>query len=220
MTTPRLSPRKNQKFSGGFRGVSALEPEVTEFAEFYVVSDEIRRWSKSFRRRIPALCQCRGWCHGTERVWDDVSATYPIPLPFSCCQSQPHCVSTWQLRPMWRKFSYGRNNFQKLILTPETPSLTWLWLWWPMELCVCVSAYHGDGEGTKMEIFGERPNFIFGSSLSSFSFSFSLIGTHRTFIAGTRSLNEENLNNNLATGVPDSEILPGRHWVHKIEVSV
>jgi hypothetical protein len=30
LTTPRLSPRKNQKFSGGFRGVSALESEVTE----------------------------------------------------------------------------------------------------------------------------------------------------------------------------------------------
>ncbi len=36
--------------------MNAFEPEVTESAEFYVVSDEIRRWSKSFRRRIPALC--------------------------------------------------------------------------------------------------------------------------------------------------------------------
>jgi hypothetical protein len=44
MTTPRLSPRKKQNFSGGFRGVSALEPEVTESAEFYVVSGEFRRW--------------------------------------------------------------------------------------------------------------------------------------------------------------------------------
>jgi hypothetical protein len=31
---------------------------------------------KSFRRRMSALCQCRGWY--TERVWDDVAA--PIPL--------------------------------------------------------------------------------------------------------------------------------------------
>ena len=45
MTTLRLSSRKNKKFSRGFRGVSALEPEVTESAEFYAVSDEIRRWS-------------------------------------------------------------------------------------------------------------------------------------------------------------------------------
>ena len=45
MTTPRLSSRKEQKFSGGFRGVSPLESEVTESAEFYAVSDEIRRWS-------------------------------------------------------------------------------------------------------------------------------------------------------------------------------
>ena len=28
-----------------FRGVSALEPEVTESGEFYGVNDEIRRWS-------------------------------------------------------------------------------------------------------------------------------------------------------------------------------
>jgi len=30
LTTPRQSPRKKQKFSGGFRGVSALESEVFE----------------------------------------------------------------------------------------------------------------------------------------------------------------------------------------------
>ena len=45
LTTPRLSPRNRQKFSGGFRGVSVLEPQVTESAEFYAVSDEIHRWS-------------------------------------------------------------------------------------------------------------------------------------------------------------------------------
>ena len=45
LTTPRLSPRKKQKFSGGFCGVSALESEVTESAEFDAVSDEIRSWS-------------------------------------------------------------------------------------------------------------------------------------------------------------------------------
>ena len=45
LTTPRLSTRKKQKFSGGFRGVSALESEVTESAEFDAVIDEIRRWS-------------------------------------------------------------------------------------------------------------------------------------------------------------------------------
>ena len=28
------------------------------------------------------------------------------------------CV-TWQPRPMWNKFSHGRDNFQKLILTPD-----------------------------------------------------------------------------------------------------
>ena len=45
LTTPRMSPRKKQKISGGFRGVSALESEVTESAEFYAVSDEIHKWS-------------------------------------------------------------------------------------------------------------------------------------------------------------------------------
>ena len=45
LTTPRQSSRKKQKFSGGFRGVSVLESEVTETTEFHVVSDEIRRWS-------------------------------------------------------------------------------------------------------------------------------------------------------------------------------
>ena len=45
LTTPRQSPRKKQKFSGGFRGVSALESGVSEPAEVDPVSDEIRRWS-------------------------------------------------------------------------------------------------------------------------------------------------------------------------------
>ncbi len=45
LTTPRQSPRKNQKFSGGFRDVSVLESEVTEPDEVDTVSDEIRRWS-------------------------------------------------------------------------------------------------------------------------------------------------------------------------------
>ena len=45
LTTPRQTPRKKQKFSGGFRGVSALESEVTESGEVDAVSDEIRRWS-------------------------------------------------------------------------------------------------------------------------------------------------------------------------------
>ena len=40
LTTPRQSSRKNQKFSGVFRVVSDLEPEVTESGEFYVVNDE------------------------------------------------------------------------------------------------------------------------------------------------------------------------------------
>ena len=45
LTTPRQSPRKKQKFSGGFHGVSALESEVSEPGEVVSVSDEIRRWS-------------------------------------------------------------------------------------------------------------------------------------------------------------------------------
>jgi hypothetical protein len=43
--TPVASPPNKQKFSGGFRGVSGRGSEVTEFAEFDVVRDEIRRWS-------------------------------------------------------------------------------------------------------------------------------------------------------------------------------
>ena len=38
-TTPRQSTRKKQKFSGGFRGVSALETEVTVSVEVDAVSD-------------------------------------------------------------------------------------------------------------------------------------------------------------------------------------
>ena len=39
LTTPRQSPREKQKFSGGFRGVSALETEVTVSVEVDAVSD-------------------------------------------------------------------------------------------------------------------------------------------------------------------------------------
>ncbi len=42
LTTPRLWPRKKQRFSGGFRGASALESEVTQSVEFDAVIDEIR----------------------------------------------------------------------------------------------------------------------------------------------------------------------------------
>jgi hypothetical protein len=45
LTTSRQFPRKKKKFSGGFRGVSALESEVAESSEFHAFSDEIRRWS-------------------------------------------------------------------------------------------------------------------------------------------------------------------------------
>ena len=38
-TTPRLSSRKKKKFSRGFRGVSALETEVTVSVEVDAVSD-------------------------------------------------------------------------------------------------------------------------------------------------------------------------------------
>jgi hypothetical protein len=51
LTTPQRSPRKTQKWSGGssmLRGVSSLESEVTETADFDAVNDEIRRrWSLS-----------------------------------------------------------------------------------------------------------------------------------------------------------------------------
>jgi hypothetical protein len=36
---------KTHSFIRDVTGVSALEPEVTEYAEFYVVSDEIHKWS-------------------------------------------------------------------------------------------------------------------------------------------------------------------------------
>ncbi len=39
LTTPRQSSRKKQKFSGAFRGVSALESDVSESAEVDPVSD-------------------------------------------------------------------------------------------------------------------------------------------------------------------------------------
>ncbi len=43
LTTPRMSSHKNQKISGGLRGVSVLESEVTEPVDFDAVGDEIRR---------------------------------------------------------------------------------------------------------------------------------------------------------------------------------
>ena len=54
LTTPRQSSRKKLKFSGGFRGVGSLEPEVTESVEVDAVSDEIRRWSSLSEDE----CQC------------------------------------------------------------------------------------------------------------------------------------------------------------------
>ena len=54
LTTPRQSSQKKQKFSGGFRGVSVLESEVTESVEVDAVSDEIRRWSSLSEDE----CQC------------------------------------------------------------------------------------------------------------------------------------------------------------------
>ena len=48
------SPPKKQKFSEGFRGVSALESEASEPPEFDAVSDEIRRWSSLSEDE----CQC------------------------------------------------------------------------------------------------------------------------------------------------------------------
>ncbi len=52
--SPRQSSRKKKKFSGGFRGVSALESEVSEPVEVDPVSDEIRRWSNLSEDE----CQC------------------------------------------------------------------------------------------------------------------------------------------------------------------
>jgi hypothetical protein len=57
LTTPQRSSHKKQKWSGGssiFHGVSALEYEVTESADFDSVNDEIRRWSSLSEDE----CQC------------------------------------------------------------------------------------------------------------------------------------------------------------------
>ena len=49
---------------------------------------------KPFRRRMSAFCQCRGWY--TERGWDDVAATYPIPLAFPCFQADCLSPGRWE----------------------------------------------------------------------------------------------------------------------------
>ena len=70
MYTKFSSISANQKFSGGFRGTSVLESEVTESGEFDTVSDDIRRWSNlSERESVPVFCQNTGTlqteCHLT-----------------------------------------------------------------------------------------------------------------------------------------------------------
>ena len=87
MTTLRLSSRKKKKFSRGFRGVSALEPEVTESAEFYAVSDEIRRWSSLSEGECQHFVSAEdGVTVLNEFEMMCLSATYPIPLAFCCFQ--------------------------------------------------------------------------------------------------------------------------------------
>ena len=67
-----------------FRGVSALESEVTESPDFDVVIDEIRRWSSLPEDECQRFVSAEdGDGHGTERVEDDVAAPYPIPI--ECC---------------------------------------------------------------------------------------------------------------------------------------
>jgi hypothetical protein len=72
--------------------VSALEPEVTESAEFYAVSDEIRRWSSLSEGEFQLLVSAEdGVTVLNEFEMMCLSATYPIPLAFCCFQ--PDCVS-------------------------------------------------------------------------------------------------------------------------------
>ena len=52
-----------------------------------------------------------------------MSVSYVSYSPCILLFSTRLCV-TWQLRSMWRKFSYGRNNFQKLILILDPDTLT------------------------------------------------------------------------------------------------
>ena len=74
---------------------------------------------KSFRRRMPALRHVSRMVYWTSLRWCSSYVSYsPCILLFS----NRLCV-TWQLRPMWSKFSHGRDNFQKLIVT-QTPSLS------------------------------------------------------------------------------------------------
>ncbi len=94
--------------------VSTLESEVTASTEFDTVSDEIRVWSR-----------CQHCVSDEDGVLNEFRwcGNYVSYSPSILLFSIRLCV-TWQMRTMWNKFSHGRDNFQKLILT-QTPSLTW-----------------------------------------------------------------------------------------------
>ncbi len=70
--------------------------------------------------RMQVVCLCRGWC--TQRVWDDVTLTYHVPLAFFCFQAD--CVSPGRWDQCGASVPHGWDNFQKLILT-LTDSLSW-----------------------------------------------------------------------------------------------
>ena len=80
LRTPRQLPRKKKKFSGGFRGVSVLESEVTESVEVDAVSDEIRRWSSLSEDECQRFVTRSMWSkfsHG----WDNFQKLILTPTP-------------------------------------------------------------------------------------------------------------------------------------------
>jgi hypothetical protein len=103
-----------------FRGVSALESEVTEPADFDAVSDEIRRWSSLSENE----CQCfvsadDGVLNEFEMMHMTLRILFPLHFVVfkqTVCQV---CV-TWQLRPMWNKFSQRAGQLSEVNLDRDS----------------------------------------------------------------------------------------------------
>jgi hypothetical protein len=89
---------------------------VREPADFDPVTMQFRGGQVfSFRTTIRAVCQCRRWC--TERFWDDVAATYSVPLAFFRFQAEcvPPGTSFFTQRVIGRKRASGYGPVPKRI---------------------------------------------------------------------------------------------------------
>jgi hypothetical protein len=105
--TPRLSPRKNQTFSGGFRGVSALEPKWLSLLSFVQSAMRFAGGQVFQKANTSALSVSRM----VSRYWKSLRwcGSYVSYSPCIFLFSTRLCV-TWQRRPMWSKLSWPRRH--------------------------------------------------------------------------------------------------------------